>query len=207
MLHGIWGRRDHNQAGEDEQKVVMLSIWVQGVARYFSTSSLRTQGPIRRAVHDAGGVKGLVEPLPCCIVLPGLWVPAFAGTTDERFCFPLSKHSFAISRRASSEVLLLFPQTLQSEGAGNGRAPMRRGKNARVVAVVTPETPGIPRAMVYTAASCSPRRSGSFATVTCGTYRKLDTSVEMSGRHDLAVRNKHARLARRRVPPQPIPRS
>ena len=30
MLHGIWGRGDHNQAGEDGQKVVMLGIWVQG---------------------------------------------------------------------------------------------------------------------------------------------------------------------------------
>ena len=35
---------------------------------------------------------------------------------------------------------------------------------------------------------------------------KLDTSVEMSGPHDLAVRLGIARLARRRVPPQPIPR-
>jgi hypothetical protein len=46
---------------------------------------------------------------------------------------------------------------------------------------------------------------GSFATVTCGTYRKLDTSVEVSGPHDLAVRSNIARLAHRcvhRIPPR-----
>jgi len=34
---------------------------------------------------------------------------------------------------------------------------------------------------------------GCFATVTCGTYRKLDTSVEMSGPHDFTVRKLHRR--------------
>jgi hypothetical protein len=47
--------------------------------------------------------------------------------------------------------------------------------------------------MVLRFPSCSPRRSGSFATVTCGTYRKLDTSVEMSGPHDFTVRSKPRR--------------
>jgi len=36
------------------------------------------------------------------------------------------------------------------------------------VSQVTPESPGIPRAMVLRFPSCSPRRSGSFATVTGG---------------------------------------
>ena len=78
-------------------------------------------------------------------------------------------------------------------------------KSVHVVTTVTPETPDIPRAMVLRLTSRSPRRSGSFATVTCGTYRKLDTSVEVSGPHDLAVRSKVARLAHRcvhRIPPR-----
>ena len=78
-------------------------------------------------------------------------------------------------------------------------------QSVHVVATVTPESPGIPRAMVLRLTSCSPRRSGSFATVTCGTYRKLDTSVEVSGPHDFTVRIGIARLARRcvhRIPPR-----
>ena len=48
---------------------------------------------------------------------------------------------------------------------------------------------------------------GFLATVTCGTDRKLDTSTEMSGPHDFAVRIGIARLARRRVHRIPAPRS
>jgi hypothetical protein len=62
-------------------------------------------------------------------------------------------------------------------------------------ATVTPETPGI-SAQWFTAASCSPRRSGSFATVARGTDRKLDTSVEVSGPHDLAVRKQATPVSR-----------
>jgi hypothetical protein len=40
-----------------------------------------------------------------------------------------------------------------------------------------------------------------------GPYRKLDTSVEMSGPHDLAVRIGIARLARQPRPPHPAPTS
>src|SRR6267378_2640006 len=96
--------------------------------------------------------------------------------------------------------------TLRSEGAGNAGCPLHPRPRVHFVVVErtrvttsTPESPGIPRAMVLRFPSCSPRRSGSFATVTCGTYRKLDTSVEMSGPHDFTVRIGIARLARRRV--------
>jgi hypothetical protein len=77
-------------------------------------------------------------------------------------------------------------------------------KNTRVVRHGHAGNPASPRNGLRLT-SRSPRRSGSFATVTCGTYRKLDTSVEMSGPHDLAVRNNIARLARRyvhRIPPR-----
>ena len=58
------------------------------------------------------------------------------------------------------------------------------------VSQVTPETPGIPRAMVLRLISCSPRRSGSFATVAPEKLasQELDASVEASGPHDFAVR-------------------
>ena len=52
--------------------------------------------------------------------------------------------------------------------------------------------------MVYGLYVISPA-IGSFATVTCGTDRRLDTSTEVSGQHDFAVRFGIARLARRRV--------
>src|SRR6202158_4243105 len=84
-----------------------------------------------------------------------------------------------------------FSLTLRSEGAGNAGRRCAAAKSVHVVATVTPESPGIPRAMVLRLPSCSPRRSGSFATVTCGTYRKLDTSVEVSGPHDFTVRKQH----------------
>src|SRR4030081_1702098 len=99
--------------------------------------------------------------------------------------------------------LLSFSLPSRSEGAGNAGRRCAAAKSVHVVATVTAETPGIPRAMVYSLLR-APRRSGSFATVTCGTYRKLDTSVEISGPHDLAVRSNIARLARRyvhRIPP------
>src|SRR3981189_1954355 len=92
--------------------------------------------------------------------------------------------------------LLSFSLPSRSEGAGNAGRRCAAAKSVHVVATVTPETPGIPRTMAYSLLR-APRRSGSFATVTCGTNRKLDTSVEISGPHDLPVRSNIARLARR----------
>jgi hypothetical protein len=65
--------------------------------------------------------------------------------------------------------------TLRSEGAGNAGCPLHPRPRVHLVVVErtrvttsTPESPGIPRAMVLRFPSCSPRRSGSFATVTGG---------------------------------------
>jgi hypothetical protein len=49
--------------------------------------------------------------------------------------------------------------------------------------------------MVYGLYVISPA-IGFLATVTCGTDRRLDTSTEVSGQHDFAIRLGHARLAR-----------
>ena len=57
------------------------------------------------------------------------------------------------------------------------------------VSQVTPESPGIPHAMVYGLLRALPGAPGFLATVACGIiFRKLDTSVAVSGPHDFAVR-------------------
>ena len=59
---------------------------------------------------------------------------------------------------------LNFPPSHEAEGAGNtGRAMhpqprvQNKTKHTSIVTTVTPESPGIPRAMVLTVTSCSPR--------------------------------------------------
>ena len=58
------------------------------------------------------------------------------------------------------------------------------------VSQVTPESTGIPRAMVLRLISCSPWRSGFFVTIAPEKLasHELDASVEASGPHDFAVR-------------------
>src|SRR5258708_9661708 len=74
---------------------------------------------------------------------------------------------------------------------------------AHEVTTVTPESPGIPRAMALRLTSCPPRRSGFLATVASGLkahrarlgrlcLRRLDASVEASGQHDFTVRSNPA---------------
>ena len=82
------------------------------------------------------------------------------------------KHTFAYSRRNPPEFCYELP-ALPTEGAGNAGRLVRPPPRVQWVEVestrvsqVTPETPGIPHAMVLRLTSCSPRRSGSFATVT-----------------------------------------
>ena len=58
------------------------------------------------------------------------------------------------------------------------------------VSQVTPESPGIPRAMVYGLYRALPGEPGFLATVTPEKLasQELDTSVGVSGPHDFAVR-------------------
>ena len=97
--------------------------------------------------------------------------------------------------------LLLNSSPLPSEGAGNAGRPMRppprvRWQNAKSTRVgqVTPESPGIPRAMVLTAYSVLSPVTG----LCCHRHRRsllrqLDTSVGASGPHGFAVRISAAR--------------
>jgi hypothetical protein len=68
------------------------------------------------------------------------------------------------------------------------------------VSQVTPESPGIPRAMVLRLMSYSPRRSGFFVTVAPEKLasQELDASVEASGPYDFAVRIGAVRQERQR---------
>ena len=101
--------------------------------------------------------------------------------------------------------------TLSIRGRGEAGRPMRPIAACAMIVVegtrvsqVTPKSPGIPRAMVYGLYVISPA-IGSFATVTCGTCRRLDTSTEMSGPHDFAVRVRRPRPERHPRPPHPRP--
>jgi hypothetical protein len=64
---------------------------------------------------------------------------------------------------------------------------------------------GLPCAVALRIISCSPRRSGSFATVADELLRRLDASVEASGPHDFTVRVGTTRQPCRhvhRIPPR-----
>ena len=70
------------------------------------------------------------------------------------------------------------------------RSRVRSVVTHALVTTVTPETSGIPRAMVLRLMSYSPRRSGFLVTVTPEKLasHELDAGVEASGPHDFAVR-------------------
>jgi hypothetical protein len=96
----------------------------------------------------------------------------FARCTRKLDCFvaallaTTARNTFSLAAR-STRGLPSISRPLRSEGAGNAGRRCARGKKCTVVTTVTPETPGIPRAMVLRLTSRS-WRSGSFATVTCG---------------------------------------
>src|SRR5450755_3097009 len=103
--------------------------------------------------------------------------------------------------------------TLQSEGAGNAGRSMRpqprmqnKNEHTSVVTTVTPETPGIPYAMVYDLFRALPGDRACLSPSLAVT-RKLDAGVEASGPHDFAVRSQHRTSARCRVHRIPFQRS
>ena len=109
-----------------------------------------------------------------------------------------SIYSFAISRRVFARGLPLNSRPLQTEGAGNAGRPMRpiaacamSSEMRTRVSQVTPESPGIPRAMALRLMSYPPRRSAFLPPSPAEiASRKLDASVEASGPYDFAVRRK-----------------
>src|SRR5437879_12193033 len=91
--------------------------------------------------------------------------PRNDGRTYSNFKQPAAYgHGLAISPHVFARVLLVTSRSLPSEGAGNAGSAMRpqpRMQNRKayeLVTTVTPERPGIPRAMVLRLPSRSPRR-------------------------------------------------
>jgi hypothetical protein len=86
----------------------------------------------------------------------------------------------------------------------------KKGRECSPVVEVTtsiPESPSIPRAMVYGLLRALPGEPGLFATVISGnTSTDLDTSVGVSGPHDFAVRLRYLRLRHLPRPSHPAPR-
>jgi hypothetical protein len=80
-------------------------------------------------------------------------------------------------------------------------------KHTSLVTTVTPESPGIPRAMVLTVSFVLSPVTGLFCHRHRAVARQLDASVGASGPHDFAVRVSAARPACRRVHRMPPPTS
>jgi hypothetical protein len=109
-------------------------------------------------------------------------------------------HDLAACFRARFD---LNSRPLQTEGAGNAGRPMRPIAACAMVVVertrvsqVTPESPGIPHAMVYGLLRALPGAPGFLATVAREKLasHELDTSVGVSGPHAFSVRLKRPRL-------------
>jgi hypothetical protein len=104
----------------------------------------------------------------------------------------------------------LFSERAQGRpGAGRTHGP-RANKMHGQEPQVRAEQPGLPCAVVLTAAPRSPRCAGFLATVARATHqrrRKFSISVGMPGPHGLAVRRIVSRLAQKRLtlrrPPHP----
>ena len=126
---------------------------------------------------------------------PGM-TSLFAGTPTnfKQPAWPTATASR--SRRACARVLPLTFRLLKSEGAGNAGRSLRPQprvrkikKHTSIVTTVTPESPGIPYAMVLTVSFALSRVTG----LVCHPRRRsrlhrLDASVGASGPHDFAVR-------------------
>src|ERR1700688_2282997 len=112
-----------------------------------------------------------------------------------------------------ARVLLETSRPLNNEGAGNAGRPMRPIAAGAMVVVestrvsqVTPESPGIPRAMVLTASFVlSPGTGPSCPCRLLTRIRKLDPSVGLSGPHVFSVRLSALRRKAHPRPPHPAP--
>ncbi len=113
-----------------------------------------------------------------------------------------ARQASAISRRNVPEFCKIrSPRKQRAQGMPGAQCTRSlvcdKNKHTSIVTTVTPERPGIPRAMVLRLTSRSPRRPGLFDTVACASYRRLDASIGASERHDFAVRTSAIRQRRR----------
>jgi hypothetical protein len=123
--------------------------------------------------------KGALAPCPPILLDESWWARCALPTLrNSRFNFQTARsvrrRSFASRGAVASELL----QEPPPENRGRRESRVRRShpqprvqnfsKHTSVVTTGSPVTPSLPCAMVLTAASCSPRRPGSFATVAGG---------------------------------------
>src|ERR1700724_1534304 len=110
--------------------------------------------------------------------------------------------------------VFIYSRDLRIEGAGNAGRPMRPIAACAMVVVertrvsqVTPESPGIPHAMVYGLYRALPGARALWPPSSAKVaFRELDTSVGVSGPRDFAVRVECPRQKHRPRPPHPTPR-
>jgi len=107
--------------------------------------------------------------------------PHYRGATLPGFCILVSPHRI---------------KGVGMPGAQCTRSRVGSGSVAHaLVTTSTPETPGIPHAMVLTAyLRALPGARAFLPPSSSGNYRRLDTSVEVSGPHDFSVRFRRRRL-------------
>jgi hypothetical protein len=133
-------------------------------------------------------------------------------TSPHRHCDPLARNdgidTTPHSRDAKCARAVAKTLSLErKEGAGKAGCPMHpqprvQSKKAHeLITTGSPEQSDFPCAMVLTAYNALSPVTGSFATVACACYRRLDSSVGAPGPHALAVRDGVARLA---TPPASI---
>src|SRR5450759_4740447 len=120
------------------------------------------------------------------------------------------RYGFAFSRPVAPEPCK--NPSPRNEGAGNAGRSMRpqprmqnKNEHTSVVTTVTPETPGIPRAMVYDLYRALPGDRACLSPSLAVT-RKLDAGVEASGPHDFAVRELALSSAAPSASTHPAPR-
>ena len=118
---------------------------------------------------------------------------------------------FNLAARLARGLLSNF-LALQSEGAGKAGCalhPRSRVQNAQTKRTRAYRFSGGIRLSLRSGLRlirALPGDQDLLVTVVSACWRELDANHEASGPHDFAVRLGIARLARRRVPPQPIPR-
>jgi hypothetical protein len=105
----------------------------------------------------------------------------------------ITRHAISFSRRALRPRFVRWITLSKTEGAGNAGSwpppwPACNKESRRQLPQVQPRHPGIPRAMVFTAASHSPRCAGLFGHRAATTrLRALSRVIPASGYQDRAT--------------------
>ena len=171
------------------------------------TSSLRTQEPIIPG-------RQLMAKMSAAVLERRAAAYAFAGTTQADSKSQTTADTTSRSRgliRPRFAIKFPYPPI---RGRRECRAPDAPAAACAMIVVertrvsqVTPESPGIPRAMVLRFPSCSPAIGLFCHRHLRNCFHRLDTSVEMSGPHDFTVRSKHRPSRAPLRPPHPAPTS